>query len=80
VEAAGKLSVSSSIVGAIALVISLAFFALYLKYVFQIKHTHPPHVSFSETDAESILRGSKSKAETANEDDTHIVSIRNGWS
>ncbi|WP_461604519.1 hypothetical protein [Aeromonas rivipollensis] len=78
IETAGRLSISSSIVGAITLVISLAFFALYLKYVFQIKHTHPPHVSFSETDAGSILRGSKSNPEKTSEDDVHIVSIRNG--
>ena len=78
IETAGRLSISSSILGAITLVISLAFFALYLKYVFQIKHTHPPHVSFSETDAGSILRGSKSNPEKTSEDDVHIVSIRNG--
>lgn len=66
IETAGKVSISSSIVGAITLVISLAFFALYLKYVFQIKHTHPPHVSFAETDAVSILNGAKSKAKTKN--------------
>lgn len=55
VETAGKVSISSSIVGAITLVISLAFFALYLKYVFQIKHPVPPHVSISETDASTVL-------------------------
>ena len=80
VETAGKVSISSSIVGAITLVISLAFFALYLKYVFQIKHPVPPHVSLSETDAASTLarlRGD-SKAKASEGEEVRIVGIRNG--
>ncbi|MGL0957613.1 hypothetical protein ABMX86_21425 [Vibrio vulnificus] len=69
IETAGKVSISSSIVGAITLVISLAFFALYLKYVFQIKHTHPPHVSFNETDAEAILKKASPDNNAANVSD-----------
>ena len=80
VETAGKVSISSSIVGAVTLVISLAFFALYLKYVFQIKHPMPPHVSLSETDAATVfatLRGeSKPKVNSASE--VKVVSIHPG--
>jgi uncharacterized membrane protein len=50
VSTAGKLSMSSSIVGALVLVISLVFFNLYLKHVYEIKYTTPPHVSLAETD------------------------------
>ena len=78
IETAGKVSISSSIVGAITLVISLAFFALYLKYVFQIKHTHPPHVSLSETDAESILKKAKSPTTKSALDDLQITGIKAG--
>lgn len=79
IETAGKVSISSSIVGAITLVISLVFFALYLKYVFQIKHTHPPHVSISETDAESILNGAKAKLKTKGvNEEVRVVSVNNG--
>lgn len=78
-ETAGKISISSSIVGAITLVISLAFFALYLKYVFQIKHTHPPHVSLSETDAESLLARAKQQVSGAVEkEDVVITGVRKG--
>lgn len=59
VETAGKLSVSSSVIGAIVLVISLAFFYLYLKHVFQIQHPVPPHVSLYDTDASKIYAGLK---------------------
>lgn len=55
IEVAGKASISSSIVGAVTLVISFAFFALYLKYVFQIKNPVPPHVGLSDTDARDFL-------------------------
>lgn len=78
IETAGKVSISSSIVGAITLVISLAFFALYLKYVFQIKHTHPPHVSLSETDAESILNKVNSAVSESSLDDLKITGIKVG--
>lgn len=80
IETAGKVSMNSSIVGAITLVISLAFFALYLKYVFQIKHPVPPHVSLSETDASSILnklRGNTPEKEGESED-VRIVGIKRG--
>jgi hypothetical protein len=55
VQTAGKVSISSSIIGAIVLVISLAFFYLYLKHVFQIQYPTPPHVGFEGTDAEKIF-------------------------
>lgn len=48
---ASKVSINSSIIGAITLIISLAFFVFYLKYVFRIEHPLPPHVSLSDTDA-----------------------------
>ena len=54
VESASKLSMSSSIVGAIVLVISLLFFNLYLKHVFKIRYPTPPHVGISDTDAEKV--------------------------
>lgn len=54
VQTAGKVSISSSIVGAIVLVISLAFFYLYLKHVFHIQYPIPPHVGLSDTDASKI--------------------------
>ena len=78
IETAGKVSISSSIVGAITLVISLAFFALYLKYVFQIKHTHPPHVSLSETDAKSIINKVKETKSDLSAEDMKITGIRVG--
>lgn len=80
IETAGKVSISSSIVGAITLVISLAFFALYLKYVFQIRHPVPPHVSLSETDASTILaklRGDPKAMDNGGEE-LRVVGIRNG--
>lgn len=55
VETAGKVSISSSVVGAVTLIISLVFFALYLKYVFHIKHPVPPHVGLSDTDARDFI-------------------------
>jgi len=55
IETAGKLSMSSSIVGAVVLAISLVFFNLYLKYVFKIQHIIPPHISITETDAPKIM-------------------------
>lgn len=61
VNAAGRVAISSSVIGAVMLVVSLAFFALYLKYVFQIKHTHPPHISLSDTDAKAIMEKAKSE-------------------
>jgi hypothetical protein len=80
IETAGRLSISSSIVGAITLVISLAFFGLYLKYVFQIKHPVPPHVSLSETDAASVLASLKSRSKEGGEaaEELQIVGIRAG--
>lgn len=61
VQTAGKLSMNSSIVGAVVLVISLLFFNLYLKHVFQIQHPMPPHVALSETDAGKIWKQLKDK-------------------
>ncbi|WP_341225578.1 hypothetical protein [uncultured Arcticibacterium sp.] len=58
IETAGKASINSSIIGAVVLVISLAFFYLYLKNVFQIQYPTPPHVGFGETD---LKEGIKSK-------------------
>ncbi|SFP22584.1 hypothetical protein [Enterovibrio norvegicus] len=78
IETAGKVSISSSILGAITLVISLTFFALYLKCVFQIKHTHPPHVSLSETDADSILNKVKSKKSELSSEAMKITGIKVG--
>lgn len=51
IETAGQLSFKSSLVGATVLIVSLAFFYLYLKHVFQIQHPVPPHISLVETDA-----------------------------
>lgn len=62
VETAGKVSISSSIIGAITLALSLIFFSLYLKHVFHIAHPIPPHISLSETDA-SKLRPQDSNAD-----------------
>lgn len=68
IETVGKVSINSSIVGAIVLVISLAFFYLYLKNVFQIQYPTPPHVGFGETDLKeeikSKLFGKKEKPES----------------
>ena len=61
IETAGKLSMNSSIIGAVVLVISLVFFNLYLKHVFQIKHLTPPHISLSDTDASSIWENLKKR-------------------
>lgn len=66
IETAGKVSINSSIIGAVVLVISLAFFYLYLKNVFQIQYPTPPHVGFGETDLKeeikSRLLGKKDKS------------------
>jgi len=62
IQTAGKLSLSSSVLGAAVLGISLLFFNLYLKHVFQIRHPIPPHVSLSETDAATIWQKFKEKA------------------
>lgn len=80
IETAGKISIGSSVVGAITLVISLAFFALYLKYVFQIRHPLPPHVSLSETDASAIItrqRGGITRTDDES-NDSRISSITPG--
>jgi hypothetical protein len=61
VQTAGKLSMNSSIIGAVVLVISLLFFNLYLKHVFQIKHINPPHVGLSDTDASNLWEKVKEK-------------------
>ena len=73
IETAGRVSINSSIIGAVVLVISLAFFYLYLKNVFQIQYPTPPHVGFGETDLKegmkSKLFGLKDKSDTeANRD------------
>ena len=64
VQTAGKLSMSSSIVGAVVLVISLVFFNLYLKNVFRIQHPVPPHIALSETDAAGLWRQSPERSHT----------------
>jgi hypothetical protein len=51
IQTAGSLSFSSTLVGAFVLIISLMFFYLYLRYVFSIKSTVPPHIALGETDA-----------------------------
>lgn len=56
VETAGRVSVGSSIVGAVVLVISLGFFYLYLRHVFRIQYPRPPHVGLSETDILTLLK------------------------
>lgn len=61
IESASELSMSSSIVGATVLVISLLFFNLYLKHVFKIQYPTPPHVGLSETDAEKVWNRIKKK-------------------
>ncbi|MCF8066800.1 MAG: hypothetical protein K9K65_07995 [Desulfarculaceae bacterium] len=61
VQTAGKLSMSSSIVGAVVLVISLVFFYLYLKHVFEIRHLIPPHIGLSDTDASELWQELKVK-------------------
>jgi hypothetical protein len=76
IETAGKLSISSSVVGAITLVISLAFFALYLKYVFQIRYPVPPHVGISDTDAASFMEKAGGKKEPSG--DVVVTKISNG--
>ncbi|MDC8803227.1 hypothetical protein PRZ61_07190 [Halomonas pacifica] len=79
VNAAGRVAISSSVIGAVMLVVSLAFFALYLKYVFQIKHTHPPHISLSDTDAKAILEKAKSEGlSEGSVPDVEITGIRPG--
>jgi hypothetical protein len=55
IQTAGKISMSSSIVGAVTLVISLIFFFLYLKYVFEIRHPVPPHVALPDGDVKRLL-------------------------
>ena len=47
---------SSSVLGALVLVISLVFFYLYLNNVFRIQYPTPPHVGFSETDITELLK------------------------
>ena len=61
IDKAGKLSFRSSLVGATVLIISLVFFYLYLRHVFEIKHLIPPHVSFADTDVVNLLGHSKDK-------------------
>jgi hypothetical protein len=56
IETAGRVSMSSSIMGGVVLVVSVAFFALYLKYVFQAHDRVPPHVSLADTDAERVWK------------------------
>jgi len=73
IETAGKLSISSSLVGASVLIISLVFFYLYLKHVFQIQHPVPPHVSLGDKDGIEMLeklktRRDKSKLEKEDEE------------
>ena len=55
-DAAGKVSVKSSIIGAVVLVISLAFFYLYLKNVFRIHYPIPPLVSLDSEEINTVLK------------------------
>lgn len=50
IETAGRLSMRSSLVGGTVLIISLAFFYLYLKHVFAIRYPVPPHVKLADSD------------------------------
>ncbi len=61
IETVGKISISSTIVGAIVLVISLAFFYLYLLYVYKIQNPEPPHIKLS---LEAITELAKLKRES----------------
>jgi len=63
VKSASTLSMSSSIVGATVLIISLLFFNLYLKHVFQIRWPTAPHVGLSDTDASKVWSKMKEKFE-----------------
>ena len=63
VQTAGQVSIGSSVVGAVVLVISLLFFHLYLKHVFQIGYPVPPHISLSDTDARNMLQMLRSSNE-----------------
>lgn len=56
IETAGKISINSSIIGALVLIISLAFFYLYLKNVFKIQYPTPPHVGFEGTDISEKIK------------------------
>jgi hypothetical protein len=81
VETAGKVSISSSIVGAITLTLSLVFFSLYLKHVFHIAHPVPPHISLAETDAERLRasrRGSTTTAAPADNEELVITRVSKG--
>lgn len=50
IEQAGTLAFRSSVIGATVLIVSLAFFALYLKHVFQIRQPVPPHITIEGMD------------------------------
>ncbi len=55
VETAGKITINSSILGAIVLVISLAFFYLYLTNVFRIEYPTPPNVGLEDKETREML-------------------------
>jgi len=55
-DAAGKISISSSIVGGIVLVVSIVFFYLFVRYVYGVKQPIPPHVSILDTDVRRIKK------------------------
>jgi len=77
VKTAGKVSISSSIVGASTLALSLIFFSLYLKHVFQIAHPVPPHISLSETDAHKLRPKGRDRVSTSSPfDDEQLVITR----
>ena len=80
IQTAGRVSISSSIVGAITLVISLLFFFLYLKYVFEIRHPVPPHVTLPDGDVQRLLQKDQNLGGKAEIDlkDIRITKIENG--
>jgi hypothetical protein len=67
IEAAGRLSISTSVVGAVVLVLSLVFFYLYLRYVYKIQAPIPPHVSLKDTDIFDIQDLTQSEREEVEE-------------
>ena len=56
VQTAGRLSISSSVVGVVVLLVSLAFFYLFIRHVFGVRQPLPPHVGLREIDAAMMER------------------------
>ena len=51
IETAGRLSISSSIVGIFVLIVSVAFFYLFIKNVFGVRQPIPPLITLRTPDA-----------------------------